>query len=74
MQSADALVEHGILQSRDAAGPQAFVKDDKAYFIANAIRPGNERAVFLHEVGAAVPRATRTGASCKRPAAAEAVA
>lgn len=52
VQSADVLVEQGILQSRDAQGAQAFVKDGKAYFIADAIRPGNERAVFLHEVGA----------------------
>lgn len=52
VQSADVLVEQGILQSRDANGAQAFVKDGKAYFIASNIQPGNERAVFLHEVGA----------------------
>uniref|UniRef100_A0ABX1PQV5 PLxRFG domain-containing protein n=2 Tax=Aromatoleum anaerobium TaxID=182180 RepID=A0ABX1PQV5_9RHOO len=51
VQSAAELVEQGVIQSRDAAGAQAFVKDGKAYFIADNIRPGNERAVFLHEVG-----------------------
>lgn len=31
---------------------QAFVLDGKAYLIADNIRPGTARAVFLHEVGA----------------------
>lgn len=52
VQSADELVSQGVLSSRDAQGTQAFVKDGRAYFIAGNIRPGNERAVFLHEVGA----------------------
>lgn len=50
-QTADELVAQGILSAEQANGAQAFVKDGKAYFIADAIAPGNERAVFLHEVG-----------------------
>jgi hypothetical protein len=52
VQSADLLVERGILNSRMSGSAQGFVKDGKAYFIADNIRPGSERAVVLHEIGA----------------------
>lgn len=53
VQSADELVERGVLSSDEARGAQGFVTaDGRAYFIADNIPAGNELAVFLHEVGA----------------------
>ena len=64
VQSADVLVEQGVLSSEEARGTQAFVTAEKrdargklispakAYFVADNIPAGNELAVFLHEVGA----------------------
>lgn len=52
VQSADELVARKILPSRNAGVVQGYVKAGHAYFIADNIRPGNERAVFLHEIGA----------------------
>lgn len=53
VQSADELVERGVLNSNEARGTQGFV-DGKgnAYFIAENIPQGSELAVVLHEIGA----------------------
>ena len=40
-----------IQKSIEDEHPQAFVLNGKAYLIADNIRPGNARAVFMHEVG-----------------------
>jgi len=53
VQSADELIERGILNSSQARGTQGYVtRKGDAYFIADNIRPGNELAVVLHEIGA----------------------
>ena len=53
VQSADELVERGVLNSSQARGTQGYVtRKGYAYFIADNIRPGNELAVVLHEIGA----------------------
>lgn len=40
-----------IQRSVEDANPQAFVLGGRAYLIADNIKPGNARAVFMHEVG-----------------------
>lgn len=53
VQSADELVERGVLNSSQARGTQGYVtRKGDAFFIADNIRPGNELAVVLHEIGA----------------------
>lgn len=41
-----------VADTLGGARPIAFAKNGKAYIIADRIQPGDERAVFLHEVGA----------------------
>lgn len=52
-QSADELIERGILNSNEARGTQGWVDaKGNAYFIAGNIPKGSELAVVLHEIGA----------------------
>lgn len=53
VQSADELVQRGVLRASESRGTQGYVtRDGRAFFVADNIRPGNELAVVLHEIGA----------------------
>lgn len=53
VQTAEELIQQGVLKSSDANGVQGFVdKNGNAYFIAENIPQGSELAVILHEIGA----------------------
>jgi hypothetical protein len=52
LQSAKDIPKHILKANPDAATAQGFVYGNRAYLIADNIKAGRGKAVFLHEVGA----------------------